>query len=410
MAPPADSGIARTILHADLDAFYAAVEQRDDQALRGRPVVVGGLGPRGVVATASYEARRSGVHSAMPIGRARRLCPDAVFLRPRMAHYAAIARTVRAVFERFTPLVEPLSLDEAFLDVTGSRALFGDGRAIAQRLRAEVSAAVGLTASVGVATSKFVAKVASDLRKPDALVVVEPGTEEAFLAPLPVARLWGAGPVAQERLRALGIGTIGELRRTPVEVLALRLGAHPAAHFAALARGDDPRPVVPERDAKSISQEHTFDADLRDDDAVRRCLRGLSEGVGRRLRDAGLTARVVRVKVRFPPFVTRSRQVHLPRPTDDDAELAECAIALVAKARASGRPVRLLGVGVAELVAREATPATAAVPQQRELFGDAGEVAAAAARADLEARRARLTRALDAIRDRFGHDAIRRGT
>ncbi|MGA0060497.1 MAG: DNA polymerase IV, partial [Planctomycetota bacterium] len=199
--------MTRTVLHADMDAFYASVEQRDDPALRGRPVVVGGLGQRGVVSTASYEARTFGIHSAMPIGEARRRCPHAVFVRPRMEVYAAVSAQIREVFDACTPLVEPLSLDEAFLDVTGSRALLGDGEAIARRIQTEVRARTGLTVSVGVATTKFVAKVASDLRKPAGLTIVAPGEEVAFLDPLPIRRLWGAGPVQQERLLALSIHT-----------------------------------------------------------------------------------------------------------------------------------------------------------------------------------------------------------
>jgi DNA polymerase-4 len=381
-----------------MDAFYASIEQRDDPRLRGRPVVVGGLGRRGVVSTASYEARRFGIRSAMPTAEARRRCPEAVFVRPRIEAYAEVSRQVMAVFDGFTPLVEPLSLDEAFLDVTGSRALFGDGVQIAGRLRREVRAATGLTVSVGVATTKFVAKVASDLEKPDGLTVVEAGTELDFLDPLPLARLFGAGPVTQQRLAALGLATVGEVRRAPPALLAQRLGAGAAAQLQALAAGIDPREVVPDRDAKSLGSECTFDEDLAEDEAVRRALLGLAEQVGRRLRRAGVRGRLLRVKVRFPPFRTLTRQATLPAATDDDMTIFETALGLCRQVRGSGVPVRLLGVTVAELSAK-----AAGRPRQPGLFDGA------AAEPPGGPRRERLTAAIDAIRERFGDGAIRRG-
>ena len=391
------SALVRTVLHADMDAFYASVEQRDDPALRGRPVVVGGLGRRGVVSTASYEARKFGIRSAMPIGEARRRCPDAVFVRPRMEVYATVSAEIRAVFDACTPLVEPLSLDEAFLDVTGSRALLGDGEAIARRIQAEVRARTGLSVSVGVATTKFVAKVASDLHKPAGLTVVSPGTEQAFLDPLPVRRLWGAGPVQQERLLTLGLETLRDVREVPLAALAQRVGAAAAERFQQLARGIDLRPVEPDRDAKSIGSERTFDEDLTADDDVRRVVGRLAAEVGRRLRAAGIVARTVRVKVRFPPFRTLTRQVRLTAATDDDVVLADAALELCAAARAPGEPVRLLGVTAADLV-----PGGASEPRQLGLFEQEG------AAGDPERGR-RLNAALDAIRERFGDAAIRRG-
>ncbi len=384
----------RTILHADLDAFYAAVEQRDDPRLRGRPVVVGGMGRRGVVSTASYEARRFGVRSAMPGSEARRRCPDAVFVSPRMEVYLREAQVVREVFESLTPLVEPLSLDEAFLDVTGSAALFGDGPAIAARLRAEVLERTGLTVSVGVAANKFVAKVASDLRKPDALVVVPAGTEAAFLAPLGVERLWGAGPVTVDRLRALGLATVGELADFPAQLLAARIGERAARHLQCLARGEDDRPVVPDREAKSISRETTFERDLRDDEACHRVLLELAESVGRRLRRAGKRSASVRLKVRFPPFRTVTRQAAVDPPTDDDLQIAALARRLLGQVRSSRQPVRLLGVGAAELIDGD-------VPRQGSLFGEDAPA--------VDPRRARLTQAVDDLRERFGDGVIRRG-
>ncbi len=391
------TAVTRTVLHADMDAFYASVEQRDDPALRGRPVVVGGLGQRGVVSTASYEARTFGIHSAMPIGEARRRCPHAVFVRPRMEVYAAVSAQIREVFDACTPLVEPLSLDEAFLDVTGSRALLGDGEAIARRIQAEVRARTGLTVSVGVATTKFVAKVASDLRKPAGMTIVPPVEEVAFLDPLPIRRLWGAGPVQQERLLALGIHTLRDVREAPTAVLSQRLGASAAERFQQLASGIDPRPVEPDRDAKSIGSERTFDDDLTSDDDVRRVLGRLAEDVGRRLRDAGITARTVRVKVRFPPFRTLTRQVRLSAPSDDDAVLAQAARDLCNGARASGEPVRLLGVTATDLA-----PRSTEAPRQLGLFEQQGTPT------DPERGR-RLNAAIDAIRDRFGKTSIRRG-
>jgi DNA polymerase-4 len=381
--------VTRRILHADMDAFYASIEQRDDPALRGKPVIVGGEGKRGVVATASYEARRFGVRSAMPGSRARALCPHGIFVAPRMDVYAAVSEQVFRIFERYTPLVEPLSLDEGFLDVTGSRALFGDGSAIAARIKADVRTETGLTVSVGVATSKYVAKVASDLRKPDGLVDVPEGEERAFLAPLPVGRLWGAGPVTQKRMRDMGIETIGDVQRLSRDRLADAVGEAAAEHYHALALGNDPREVETERDARSLSHETTFEDDVTDDETLRRVLLELSEAVGRRLRRHGLRGEVVRLKLRYPPFETHTRQRKLPAPTDDDMVIYRTAKALLHEARPGGRPVRLLGVGVSDL-------ATGPEPRQASLFDDP--------RADERSRK--LLRAMDRIRDRFGDDAI----
>jgi DNA polymerase-4 len=379
----------RTILHADMDAFYAAIEQRDRPELRGKPVIVGGSGPRTVVSTASYEARRYGVHSAMPGVQAKRRCPHGIFVAPRMEAYAAEAARIRAVFERFTDLVEPLSLDEAFLDVTGSRALFGDGAAIARRLKEAVLAATQLTVSVGVATSKYVAKVASDLRKPDGLVVVPAGTEREFLAPLPVGRLWGAGPKTEQLLRRAGLATIGDLQRLSPAQLAAAVGEHAGAHFWALANGVDPRPVEPERQAQSIGHEMTFAADLQTRDEVRAVLLQLSEMVGRRLRQHGLRGHLVRLKLRYPDFrtITRQRKVQA---TDDDLVLFRTAGALL-RENWPGQPgIRLLGITAGDL-------APAAGSAQRELFARGADKAS------------EVLRAMDAIRERFGEDAIHHG-
>lgn len=379
----------RTILHADMDAFYAAIEQRDRPELRGKPVIIGGSGPRSVVATASYEARTFGVRSAMPGAVAQRLCPQGIFVRPRMAVYAAVSGQVREVFESVTDAVEPLSLDEAFLDVTGSVRLFGDGATIARRIKEQVRARTGLTVSVGVAASKFVAKVASDLRKPDGLVVVPPGTEREFLAPLPVSRLWGAGEKTAAVLERAGLRTIAHVQACTQSQLAAILGAEASRHFHELALGIDPRPVEPEREARSLGHEMTFVRDLATREEVNDVLLQLSEQVGRRLRQDGFDAGIIRIKVRHPDFTTFTRQQRVPR-TQDDAVIHRVARALLDASWPGSPGLRLLGVTAAGLV-----PTTAA--RQGDLF------AAAPAQAS------RLLRALDAIRDRFGDDAIHRG-
>jgi DNA polymerase-4 len=280
--------VSRTIVHVDMDAFYASIEQRDRPETRGRPVIVG-ADPRGrgVVSAASYEARRFGVHSAMPIGRAFRLCPEGVFLPVDMDKYADVSREIMAVLAGFTPLIEPLSIDEAFLDVTASRALHGDGAVIAREIKAQIRAHVSLQASVGVASNKFVAKVASDLRKPDGLVVVAPGGEALFLAPLPVSRLWGVGRVTGAELEAMGIRTIGQLALTPAADLGAHFGKH-GPDLLALAHGLDDRAVEPDARPKSMGAEETFERDTRDVELLRATLRGQSERVARELAVAEL--------------------------------------------------------------------------------------------------------------------------
>ena len=379
----------RTILHADMDAFYAAVEQRDRPELRGKPVIIGGCGPRQVVATASYEARRFGVRSAMPGVRARQLCPHGVFVAPRMDVYEAVSAEIRAVFDRYTDLVEPLSLDEAFLDVTGSRALFGDGAAIARCIKQDVLAATQLTVSVGAATSKYVAKVASDLYKPDGLVVVAPGDERAFLAPLPVARLWGVGPTTQQVLERAGLRTIGDVQSRSLAQLVAAFGPNLGGHLHELANGHDLRAVEAERDARSLGHEMTFADDLVDADEVHGVLLQLAELVGRRLRRQGRRAGVVRLKLRYPDFTTLTRQRRVPA-TADDLELARVARELLDAAWDRARGIRLLGVTAAAL-------SDAAAPTQAALFGGDPR------------RQERLLRAMDAIRDRHGDDAVGRG-
>ncbi len=377
---------ARTILHVDLDAFFAAVEQRDRPELRGRPVIVGGGGPtdRGVVSTASYEARRFGVRSAMPLRTAAALCPDAVFLPVDGATYQAVSRQVMAILRRFTPLVEPVSIDEAFLDVTGSRALFGDGVRIARLIKGAIRAETGLTGSVGVATNKLVAKVASDLRKPDGLVVVAPGDEAAFLAPLPISRLWGVGPQTAAALREYGVTTIGDLATVPVDILVRRLGSHGATlHDRAL--GFDQDPVGGGDPAKSIGHEHTFDVDTSDTETLERTLLAMSEGVAGRLREAGLKAGTVTVKIRDSSFHTVTRRRTLAVPTDLTEPIWHTALEL-ARPETRGIRVRLIGVTASNLHD----------PEQMALFEES------------DGRRRRVVEAADALRRRYGERAVTR--
>lgn len=341
---------ARQIIHVDMDAFFASVEVRDLPELRGKPVVVGGGMHRGVVCSASYEARAFGVHNAMPMAQALRLCPHAAIVAPRHKHYAEISHQVFALFARYSPLVEGLSLDEAFIDVTGSRALFGDGEQIASALQAEILAHTGLTASAGVAPCKFVAKIASDLRKPHGLVVVLPQDLNAFLDPLPIERIWGVGKVAAARLHALGLRRMGDLRRAPPDHLVRALGPW-GAHLWKLAHGDDPRPVVPDEAAKSISAESTFDADVTDLHALHPTLLRHALRVTARARANGCSGRTVVVKLKDNAFQIETRRRSLREPIDDADTLYEHAKALLPRFAMAGRPIRLCGVGLTDLQA-----------------------------------------------------------
>ena len=376
----------RTILHVDLDAFFAAVEQRDHPELRGKPVIVGGGGPndRGVVSTASYEARAFGVHSAMSLREAGRRCPHGIFVPVDGAKYQDASKAVMAVLRRFTPLVEPISIDEAFLDVAGSRVLFGDGEAIGRRIKSEVTASVGLTISVGVATTKLVAKIASDLRKPDGLVVVEPGDEESFLAPLAISRLWGVGEKSAAALREYGVRTIGDLAALPDDLLVRRFGKH-GASLATRARGMDDDPIGDRDAAKSIGHEHTFDVDTSDREVIERTLLGMAEGVAGRLRDSGVRASTITVKIRDTTFRTITRQRTLADPTDLTEPIFRIALEL-ARPEVRGVRIRLLGVTASGLGERE----------QLSLFA-----------AD-DPRRRKVTEAADEVRHRFGERAITR--
>ncbi len=388
----------RVILHADMDAFYASIEQRDRPELRGRPVIVGGTGPRGVVSAASYEARRFGVHSAQPTGLARRLCPEGVFLPGEMAKYTRESARIFEIFRRFTPLVEGLSLDEAFLDVTGTGRLFGLPRALAQRLRAELRAETGLACSIGIAPVKLVAKIASDVAKPDGVVEVPPDAVREFLAGLPVGRIWGVGPVAQARLAAAGIHSMGALADADPARLEALLGAW-GLEVARLARGEDLREVEPWREPVSYSEENTFAEDVSEREVLERTLRAHAEAVARRLRRDELRARSVVLKLKLGRrrsagprgYPVLTRRATLAVPTDDGGAIAEVARKLLARAGPS-EPVRLLGVGATNLV-------PAAAPQL-SLFGPP----------ESSVRRDRLNQALDALRERFGPGAVVRAT
>lgn len=340
----------RIIVHVDMDAFYASVEQLDDPALAGRPVIVGGLGPRGVVATASYEARAHGVHSALPMSRARRLCPDAHFIRPRMERYRQKSLEVFSIFEAFTPLVEGLSLDEAFLDVSASLRLFGSPHDIAAQLKSRIRAETGLTASVGVAHNKYLAKLASDARKPDGLLWLQPAQLRGFLDPMPISRMWGVGKQTAPKLRALGILTIGQLRRADPSLLRGALGNR-VEHFQRLARGEDDREVEPHRPDRSISHEVTFDSDIGDRAELLAELQRQTEAVARRLRAQGLMARTVVVKLRDARFRTVTRSSSLRGCTSSTRTLYRMARALFENwhQQHRGTRLRLLGVGVTGL-------------------------------------------------------------
>src|SRR6202162_4177251 len=333
-----------TILHADLDAFYASVEVLDDPSLRGKPVIVGGdPGARGVVSAASYEAGRVAVHSAMPPGAAARLCPTGVFLPGRPDRYRVLSRQVMRIFASDPPLAEPISLDEAFLDVTASREAFGDGEAIAQRIKDRVRDEVGLVVSVGVASNKLCAKVASDLRKPDALVVVPPGEEAAFLAPLPVSRLWGVGPQSRQALADYGVTTIGQLAALPDGTLRRRFGTH--GHDLALrARGIDPSPVVPTQAPKSIGHELTFDRAVPDPPRLEATLLDLAESVASRLRNHHMAAGAVQLKLRYEGFETLTRQMPVPRQTRESEPIYAAGVTLLRRTLVRDRAVRLIGL------------------------------------------------------------------
>ncbi|HVA23731.1 MAG TPA: DNA polymerase IV [Chloroflexota bacterium] len=373
------------ILHCDLDAFYASVEQILDPGLAGKPVIVGGdPRKRGVVAAASYEARAFGVHSAMPLATAVRLCPQGVFIRPHFDVYGEYSQRVFEVYRRCTPLVEPLSLDEAYLDLAGTERAIGAPREVALRIRDEVKTGTRLDLSIGVGTSKVVAKIASDLRKPRGFVEVTPGEEAGFLAPLPLRRLPGLGPSTEERLRPLGLQTIGDLAKLPIEELLRRLGKH-GFDLWEFAQGIDRRPVVPPGDPKSISRETTFDHDVDDDAELEAVLRQLAQHAAKNMRDNGLHCRTVNLKLRYATFETISRSHTLPQPSSVEDIIVQQALELFRAAWDRSRKIRLIGAGVSNF-----SPPT----RQLGLF-DQGP-----------SKQEAITASLDKIRDRYGWTAL----
>lgn len=374
----------RTIVHVDMDAFFAQVEALDHPEYRGKPLVVGGdrESARGVVSTCSYEARAYGIRSAMPIRRAVQLCPDAIFVRPRMARYQEMSRRIRAVLDEFSPVVEPLSIDEAFLDMTGAEHAFADPLHMGRELKARIRAATELTASVGIAPNKFVAKLASDYGKPDGLVAVGAAELDGFLLPLPVEAVWGVGPRTAVRLRRAGMATVADVRRRSAGELERLLGHKAGRHVYELCFGRDPRPVQPETPAKSLGRETTFEVDVPDGPELRAHLARLVAEVGARLRRHGLSARTVTVKIRYPDFATHTKSRSVATPFRDDDRIFREASRLL-DTFALKRPLRLLGVYVSQLEE----------DRQAALFSE---------------RTDRLTQVMDAINQRYGTRVLRR--
>lgn len=397
MILPMAGNSQKSILHIDMDAFFAAVEQHDHPELKGKPVVVGSPpDKRGVVSTCSYEARKFGIHSAMPSRTAYKLCPQAVFLPPDMKRYHEVSEQIMEIFRRFTPRVEPISCDEAFLDVAGARYLFGDGTEIARRIKSAVRDETGLTCSVGVAPNMFLAKIASDLNKPDGLTVVPSGPEQiaAFLAPLPVKRMWGAGKKTQEILAAHKIRTFGDLQTADPAKLSAWVGENSAAFFRRLAFGIDEREIETDGEEKSLSNEITFEEDRTGQKEIEAALLDLADKVGTRLRRAGFYATTAQIKLRWADFSTITRQRKLDPPCCDDITLRETALELFRKETLHS-PVRLIGFGVSGL------RRTADAPQL-DLFQTSEK--------QLSAKRETLSRSVDCIRERFGRKSIRRGS
>ena len=372
----------RLVMHVDMDAFFASVEQLDHEEYRGKPLIVGGLGGRGVVSTCSYEARRFGVHSAMPMGRAQQLCPQGIFIEGNYPRYAAVSAQIFAIFARYSPLIEPLSIDEAFLDLTGMERLMESPQQYAQVLKAEIREQTGIVASVGIAPNKFLAKLASDLDKPDGLVIITKENMAATLEPLSVGRIWGVGRKAAAELSAMHVRTIGELRRFDHARLAARMGERMASHLLALAHGIDDRPVAPRGRAKSIGKETTFPEDLQSAAAAEQVLLELSEKVGWRLRKAGMKGRTIQLKLRRGDFKTYTRSRTLPDATCYDEEIYHTVRELFRELRLS-RGIRLLGVSASN-------------------FDDPGSISLFCD----EEKKENLYEAIDKIKQRFGEKGI----
>lgn len=376
----------RWIIHADMDAFYASVEQRDHPEYQGKPVIVGGKSNRGVVAAASYEARQYGVHSAMPIMEAKRRCPQGIYVVPQISKYAEISAQIVHIFADFSPRIETLALDEAFLDVTGMELLYGDVMHIARQIKSRVYAELGLIVSVGVAVNKFLAKLASAHRKPDGLVIIRPGEELDFLAPLPVSRLWGVGEVTEKKLKLLQVDSVGKLRQIDPYTLERTLGKA-AIELYNLAWGRDERPVIPDREAKSIGNEDTFETDIEQPDEIRTKLLDLAERVGWRVRKEGLAGKTITLKVRFSSFRTITRSVTLQDPVSLDEVIYEIALQLMDKIVVK-EGIRLLGVSVSNFSQRST---------QLCLFNEVTE------------KREKIASTMDELKERFGTEIVKRG-
>ena len=384
----------RSIVHVDMDAFYASVEQLDNPEYKGKPVIVGadpkGGHGRGVVAACSYEARKFGIRSALPISRAWKLCPGAVYVRPRMKRYSEVSAQIMEIFRQYTDLVEPLSIDEAFLDITGSIALFGPPDEIARSIKKDIRKRTGLTASVGLASNKFLAKIASDIRKPDGFMVVEGKDVEEFLRELPISRLWGVGPKTEQRLHELGFRTIGQLAAARRESLVRDLGSL-GEHLHQLSRGHDDRPVISNWEPKSTSSETTFEEDTDNRELLLQTILELADHVAARLRKDGYRARKVTLKLRYSSFSTHTKQQSLDRQIQTGEEIAAVARALFAQFPMKQK-IRLIGVSAGEL-RRDAGD-----PQQLPLFPQPADT------------KEKLSHTVDEIKERFGVDALRRGS
>jgi len=385
-------GQSKHIIHLDMDAFYPSVEVLDNPALKGKPVIVGGGEERGVVSSASYEARKFGIYSAQPVAKAKRLCPHGIFLPVRMSRYQEVSRQAFEIFHRFTPLVEPLSIDEAFLDVTRSTRLFGSPENIAKKIKQIISAETGLTISAGVAPSKFVAKIASDMDKPDGLTVVHADEVRDFLDALPVQKMWGVGKVTQLLLSRLNIHTFRDLRQTPVKILEKRFGKQ-GTKIQLLAMGIDERDVIPEHDVKSIGHELTFAQDILSMDAAQKELLALGNKVARRMRHKGLKGKTVTLKVKYSDFVQVTRSTTLSKSTDDGSEIYSIACRLLKESEVTKKPIRLLGISLSQL-------GFLGSGTQLSLFDH-----------DPSSRkRERLNTALDSVCEKFGDKSVVPGT
>jgi len=381
----------RQIIHLDMDAFYASVEVLDNPGYRGKPVIVGGPKKRGVVSAASYEARKFGIHSALPMVAAMRLCPQGIFLPVRMARYKEVSDQIFEIFHHYTPLVEPLSIDEAFLDVTSSIKLFGPAEEIAQEIKNLIRADIGLTVSAGIAPSKLVAKIASDLNKPDGLTIVPEGKVRQFLDPLPIEKLWGVGTVTQKDLALLNVKTIGDLSRLPKDLLQRRFGQQ-GLQLYFLSRGIDDREVQPERKIKSLGREETFLEDIKEKEKARKEVLTLSQRVAKRLRRHGVGGRTITLKVTYNNFNQISRALTIPAATDDQRNIYKVCLDLLEKTEIGKRPIRLLGIYLSHL--------TKPGEGQLFLFDQNNSLN----------KGSRLNRALDAIQDKYGNQSILPGT